>query len=131
MDYLKLDELKDGYLYRIRARNGAFGIWRAEKSGFILSRVKFDANYTFMEYHYDTGAPLGTVKPLQEIEPSPFTKNFEEDEVLDYLNDFEIPLALQSLVDAGYTPEDIKDRPMFSFNVMMRRREERQKNKKP
>ena len=103
MIYLKIPELKDGYTYRVSARNASFGIWRKSKNSFIISRWKFGANYIFEEYHYDTGAPFGTVNPLEEIEKSPFVpeKDTEkiftdthfyiekEDEILEYLNKFE------------------------------------------
>ena len=107
MIYLKIPELKDGYTYKINARNASFGIWRKSKNSFIISRWKFGANYIFEEYHYDTGAPFGTVNPLEEIEKSPFVpeKDTEriftskdgreyfhiekENEILKYLNRFE------------------------------------------
>jgi len=91
-NYLKMDELKNGYLYKIIARNAAYGIWKADTRGFIISRIKFGSNYIFEEYHYDCEA-FATAQPLEEIEKSPFdTENFvydNEKAVLDYLNKFE------------------------------------------
>lgn len=75
IEYLKIDQLKAGYLYRIRARNASYGIWLPQRQGFIISRIKFGNNYLFEEYHYDCLA-FATAKPLEEIERSPF--NAEE-----------------------------------------------------
>lgn len=90
-NYLKINELKEGYLYRIRARNAKFGIWIKEVKGFIISRHKFGYNYLFIEYHYDTGPPFGTVFPIEEIEKVPIyipRDWFKEDnnDLLKYLN---------------------------------------------
>lgn len=73
MDYLKVEELKPYYTYRIHARNGRVGIWRPEKGDFLLYRVKFNDHYTFGEYHWDLSDSFGTAKPLEELEKSPFT----------------------------------------------------------
>jgi len=135
MNYLRLSELKDGYLYRIRARNGAFGIWIETRNAFILSRTKFDSNYPFEEYHYDTGAPFGTVKPLEEIERSPFNTaelkieswvaedgrrvaGYKKDiEILVYLNKFEVPYMRQRIIDMGYG-EDKADEQIRKNNYI-------------
>jgi hypothetical protein len=101
-NYLKMDELKDGYLYKIIARNASYGIWKADTKGFIISRIKCGDNYVFEEYHYDCEA-FATAQPLEEIEKSPFdTKDFvyddvgphtiqfrNKDAVLEYLNNSE------------------------------------------
>ncbi len=73
--YLKINELKDGWTYRIFARNAYIGIWQQEEKGFIISRFKFEHNYLFVEDHWDTGAPHGTVKPFFEIEKAPLKKD--------------------------------------------------------
>lgn len=84
LKYLKIDELKDGYLYRILARNAKYGIWKAEKKSFIISRVKFGDNYIFEEDHWDADPNYGTAKPLKEIEKYP-----EGQDMLEYLNPWE------------------------------------------
>lgn len=81
--YIKIEDMKHGYLYRIHARNARYGIWNEEHKSFIISRVKFVDNYLFEEYHWDTGAPYGTARPLEELEKAPTT------DVLEYLNKFE------------------------------------------
>ena len=104
--YLKVEELKSGYLYRIRARNGTVGVWNPDKGEFVLSRYKFHDNFMFGEIHWDLSDSFGTVKPWEELEKSPFTvedltdrvmsKNGEhwwgnpkEEELLKYLNEWE------------------------------------------
>ena len=100
MTYLKINELKNGYLYRIRARNAKFGIWVESTGLFIISREKFDYNYLFEEFHYDLDKHFGTAKPLQVIEKTAFEekdlhpekdkmKYSKEEEMLKYLNSFE------------------------------------------
>ena len=94
MKYLKIEDLKDGYLYFIDARNAKHGIWISSRSGFLISRYKFGNNFLFEEYHWDCVA-FATVKPLREIEKSPFKSErldkamWDGDkEILDYLNRF-------------------------------------------
>lgn len=91
--YLKPEELKVGYLYEIDARNASYGIWMGIEYGeFLLSRYKFDDNFLFEEIHVDLSNDFGTVKPLKEIEKSPFDmKEYKfsgniDAEVLEYLN---------------------------------------------
>jgi hypothetical protein len=69
--WIPLTACKDGFLYYIHARNANAGIFSAATSGFVISRKKFGANYLFTEYHWDSGEPLGTVKPLREIAAAP------------------------------------------------------------
>ena len=110
MNYLKIDELKDGHAYYIHARNANIGIWSKTRKAFTISRHKFGNNYLFDEFHWDTGAPHGTVKPEKEIEKSPYIPDQDtiikftdthfypggglsliekEDEILEYLNKLE------------------------------------------
>lgn len=71
-DYIPMENLKPFYLYRIRARNAMYGIWLSQEQGFMIRRSKFGNYYTFIEYHWDTGAPFGTVCPIKELEPTGF-----------------------------------------------------------
>jgi len=101
-EYIKMPDLKDGYLYRIIARNASYGIWKESTSGFIISRDKFGHNYLFEEYHYDCEA-FATAQPIKEIEKAPFQIKHneghdsggewdyydDEEEILAYLNKFE------------------------------------------
>ncbi len=71
--YIPMSECKDGYLYRIFSRNLTFGVYREAARGFIGVREKFGNEFLFMEYHYDTGEPYGTVLPQKELEQCPIT----------------------------------------------------------
>lgn len=106
MDYLKADVLKEGYLYRIEARNGNFGIWLGiRQKMFALSRYGWGSNFIDGEYHYDLDKHYGTAKPIEEIERSPFDiediipprKKFRE--ILRYLNKFETELIELNKLD--------------------------------
>jgi hypothetical protein len=85
-DYLKMEELKDGYLYEVIARNAKYGIWNSDTQGFTISRIKFGSNFLFEEYHYDCPS-FATAQPVKEIEKAP--SGAGEKEVLEYLNKFE------------------------------------------
>ena len=83
--YIKLDKLKDGYLYRIKARNSNIGIFNKATSDFTISRTKFGTNYLFEEIHCDASDVFGTVRPLKEICKAPY---FKDPKVkLEYLNE--------------------------------------------
>ena len=84
INYIPIEKCKDGWLYKIDARNSNLGIYNAERKTFYISRFKFNDNYLFEEYHWDTGEPYGTAKPLEELE---FAGHFNNDnERLAYLN---------------------------------------------
>ena len=69
-EYIPLDRCKKGFLYRIRSRNLAIGVFNGE-TGFIGLRTKFGCRYIFTEYHWDTGHPYGTVCPTEELRELP------------------------------------------------------------
>ena len=104
MEYLKMNQLKPGYLYEIDARNAGYGIWIPRKGSFIISRIKFGLNFLCEEDHWDS-ENNGTAKPIKEIEKSPFSDNDinitklesddnayaeyqDEKKILEYLNRF-------------------------------------------
>ena len=64
---IPLNQCKNGYIYKLNSRNLGIGVFCEETKGFIGIREKFGDKYLFTEYHWDTGAPFGTVKPLEEI----------------------------------------------------------------
>ena len=70
--YIKMPDLKPGFLYKIKARNALFGIWLPQRNSFLISRMKFRKNYLFEEFHCDTSKWHGTAWPLTEIKKSPF-----------------------------------------------------------
>lgn len=90
--YIKVENCMDGWLYEIHARNAEIGIYFEKFKGFVICRIKWASTYEFMEFHYDTGAPYGTVKPIKPIEKSPFTAP-GEDGILKYLKEKEGGLA--------------------------------------
>ena len=71
MKYIKKENCKHRYLYRIHSRNLYYGVFNEEDAGFIGIREKFNNKYLFKEMHYDNGPPFGTVKPEKEIEKIP------------------------------------------------------------
>jgi len=70
-DYIALADCENGFLYKINSRNLAYGVFQAKEQGFIGVREKFGDRYLFTEYHWDTGAPCGTVRPLIKLEKLP------------------------------------------------------------
>ena len=89
MDYIKVEDLKDGYVYEIDARNSNVGVWHEANGEFVLSRFKFGLNYLFGEIHYDLSDDFGTVKPIREVCKCSLDLdiNINEKLLLDYLND--------------------------------------------
>ena len=72
MDSIPLEQCQKGGLYRIRSRNLSFGVFNGD-GGFVGIREKFGSEYLFTEYHWDTGAPFGTVKPVELLEMCPLS----------------------------------------------------------
>lgn len=68
MVYIPLAECKHGWRYLLDSRNLRTGVYDQKTRGFTGIRVKFDSVFLFTEYHWDTGVPYGTAKPLQELE---------------------------------------------------------------
>ena len=64
-DYIPKEELKIGIAYAVHARNFTTAIWDGAR--FHGVRIKFGDSFISEEYHYDDGAPYGTVKPLKEL----------------------------------------------------------------
>ncbi len=84
-DYLPIEQMQAGMAYSIWARNAYAGIWLPEEQGFLISRYKIHPTpYLFTEFHWDTGEPFGTVKPLRPLEicplPLPPRSVFHEEE---------------------------------------------------
>lgn len=77
-EFIALAHCKDQWLYRIRSRNLILGVFRKDQNGFVGIREKFGYEYLFVEFHWDTGEPHGTVKPLEPLERCPIA-NLDED----------------------------------------------------
>jgi hypothetical protein len=54
-----------GRVYKIRCRNLSYGVYDGD-GGFIGIRTKFGSRFLFTEYHWDTGAPFGTVSNQED-----------------------------------------------------------------
>lgn len=63
----KLEDMIHRRVYKIHCRNLAYGVWNEHAKGFIGIRTKFGDRFLFTEYHYDTGAPFGTVGMAEDI----------------------------------------------------------------
>jgi hypothetical protein len=74
---ISLEDCKHGYTYRISSRNLIYGVFNKPVNGFVGIREKMGSEYLFTEFHYDTGAPFGTVNPLEELEECP-VRNLSE-----------------------------------------------------
>lgn len=71
-DYLGIEHMQERTAYAIWARNAYVGIWLTEVQGFLISRYKMHPTpFLFVEYHWDSGEPFGTVKPLRPLEICP------------------------------------------------------------
>jgi len=51
--HIPIDQCKDGYAYRIDARNGSVGIYSAERKSFAIVRNKFGS--TFIDEEFSLG----------------------------------------------------------------------------
>ena len=77
-EYMSIDECKNGGLYRIYARNFSLGVYTLKEQGFVGVRQKFTMEFLDTEFHWDTGAPYGTVKPIEFLEMCPIGFDFND-----------------------------------------------------
>ena len=87
-EWIPLKDCVQGGLYKIDSRNLDIGIFNKESEEFIGIRTKFGDRYLFTEYHWDTGAPYGTVKPVELLEMYPNDLD-ENEEMAQWLLDRE------------------------------------------
>jgi len=66
-NYIPLADCRDRLVYRLSSRNLGLGVFVAQTQGFIGIREKFGSEFLFPEYHWDTGPPLGTARPLEVL----------------------------------------------------------------
>jgi hypothetical protein len=85
-NFIPIEECRNGFLYVIAARNAFLGIYDVKQKGFRISRFKFDRNYEFVEYHWDTGEPYGTAKPYRELFKPKGVKS--EKRFLEFMNEY-------------------------------------------
>ena len=62
------EDLVLGAAYHVEARNFSFAIWDGKEFQGLC--FKFGQYFMDGEFHYDDGAPYGTVTPLEKLEPS-------------------------------------------------------------
>lgn len=72
---IPLTDCKHGGLYRLSSRNLLLGVFNKNTSGFVGIREKFGDHYLFTEFHWDTSAPFGTVRPIELLEMYPDEPN--------------------------------------------------------
>jgi hypothetical protein len=71
-EYIKKEDLVEGQLYETHGRNLGIGMWKKldngwKEYGFVYLRTKFGQQFLDVEYHWDEGAPFGTVKPVAKF----------------------------------------------------------------
>lgn len=71
MELIPIDQCKHRGVYRIDCRNLGIGVYDEETKGFTGIRSKFGSKYLFEEYHWDTGAPHGTVDGTEYLHQLP------------------------------------------------------------
>lgn len=62
---IPLAQCGDRVLYRLQARNLRLGVFCAERKAFVGLREKFGARFAAEEFHWETGAPFGTARPVK------------------------------------------------------------------
>jgi hypothetical protein len=68
--------------------------------GFVGIREKFGSEYLFTEYHWDTGAPCGTVHPVELLEMCPLSDIRESVGIVDAVT--QRPVAFDKpVIDGG------------------------------
>ena len=67
IEYIKMDDLEHGRIYRLKSRNLTVGIWDENSKGFIGIREKFGSRYLFTEYHRDHDPYVGTAAPVEDL----------------------------------------------------------------
>lgn len=86
-DWISLENCVIGDLYKLDSRNLKWGLF-TDNHSFRGMRTKFGEKFLDEEYHYDTGPPYGTAKPIQHI-PKEWLVNFNvaftDAELLKYL----------------------------------------------
>ena len=60
-----MDKCIKGRLYKLGSRNLVLGVYDG-REGFIGIRCKFRDRFLFTEYHWDQGAPYGTVSEVED-----------------------------------------------------------------
>ncbi len=83
--FIPMDKCIHRGFYKIYARNFDYGVYDEDKKCFYGIRFKFGETYIFPEYHWDTGAPHGTVQPLEFLKMCPLSWIFDDQELEDWI----------------------------------------------
>jgi len=65
-NFIAYEDLVDKEVYIVDARNFKIALFMQVIEGFEGVREKFGTTFIDIEYHYDKGAPFGTVRPLRK-----------------------------------------------------------------
>lgn len=65
---IPIEELVHRRVYELRSRNLSVGVWNEPVKGFIGVRLKFGEEYLFTEYYADGVSPVGTARPVADLE---------------------------------------------------------------
>ena len=90
MEHIPLDKCERDGIYKLHARNIKYGVFNEEAKAFIGIRQKFGNRFLDTEYHWDTGAPFGTARPLELVGWCGDEEKKKVFEYLDKLPDFDI-----------------------------------------
>ena len=121
---IPLNECKNGFLYKLDSRNLIKGVFREDIKGFIGIRMKFDSLYLDTEFHWDTGPPHGTAKPIKEIGPIPSGILISENsKIIDSISKRTVSWVKEKgwfFIDDGVfsekiRPSSIKNQELFDF----------------
>ena len=99
-DYIKIEDCIHGGLYKVDCRNFSYGVFNKKDSSFIGIRHKFGYTYLFSEYHWDSGPPFGTAKPLGFIKKC----DLPDDLIIDH----EMVIITQEMIDRGEVSPHLK-----------------------
>ena len=86
-DYLPIEKCEHSGLYRILARNFSLGVYHLKDQGFIGIRQKFTMVFLDTEFHWDTGVPYGTVKPIEFLEWCPIFVGEKNNKLFEWLKE--------------------------------------------
>jgi hypothetical protein len=86
-EYLSIEQCEHNSLYKIDGRNFSLGVYNKREQGFVGIRLKFTTEFLDLEYHWDTGPPNGTVKPIELLEKCPMDANDESKELFKWLKE--------------------------------------------
>ena len=67
-NYIALNDLEHGRVYRIHSRNLTVGVWNSVAQGFIGIRRKFNSYFLFTELEYTVNDYFGTARAVEALD---------------------------------------------------------------